>query len=498
MFRFVSSLVLLLLSTTAARAFEFGAPVPLTNSLYGTLAGEVRLASNGEDVFAFWASHGTIRAKVYYENESRVSRSVMTTTATSIDDFDVLWTGTQFLVVATHDREIRARLLDRDAFTYGGEFAVGGLGTTPRLTFNGKSVLLAHRDQGTRALLVTPLSARGEVLAPATRIEGANPADFAIASNGDGFAVLTTRVDCTFFDNTGRKQSTTSLASDAARRVTIASDGARYFAAWFTNAKSFATTIDASGSAGPTLTFDETNRGVDRAPASVWTGSDYVVAYATDRPGHTLRVQHFNRDAALTSTEPERFFDQSVGGVALLAHRGTTWLAWNPTSHGVVERLPLQHVTLASVPYGQAEQTLLAAATSATQTLVVWKENVDARSVVRSGVRSMSGSWREESVTLARDVERGVAASNANGFVAVVSDEVSGTAVRFSQAGVPLAPTIEIPFAVTGIVASGNGYVLAGLDLHSAIVVARLDASGVLSAPVNVPMSGLLTSVAIA
>ncbi|HEX2834173.1 MAG TPA: fibronectin type III domain-containing protein [Thermoanaerobaculia bacterium] len=482
--RFVVFLSLLLFSA-AARSLDFGAPVPLTNAHYGAIEAEARLVSNGDEVFVFFARHGTIRAKVWNTNEKRVARSVMTTTARTIDDFDVQWVGTHFLLVATHGDEIRARLLDRNAFAYDGEQVVLEHARTPRIACNGTNVLLLHRSAS--ALFATPLTTKGVPLASSTLLEE-NASSYAVASDGNGFASITaspSRVALTTFDAVGRRQTESVPVNANGTHATIASDGSRYFGAWM-NQSGFATTLDAAGQLGAIHSFEEASGGAHRQPAAVWDGHEFVFAYVRATDDHALRLLHFDRDAQFTRAEPPRFFDFSAAGVSLVrTARAGTLLTWNPSAQAVVEPVPLQSSTLTPAPWGAAEQQLLGVATSQSSTLVVWNELSDSRRLVRSGVRSISGGWRETSVLFAREAKHGVVATDGLTFAVAVSDERASTAILLNTLGEPKSAAVTVPFRVTGIAAIDTKFALAGVDADGSVVRAMLDAAGVLS-PVHV------------
>src|SRR5687768_5347488 len=95
-------LAVLLTLTLHGQVFSFGEPFALTNTRYGTTAAEPRLRSDGESLYAYWRSETDIRMTRIVEGARRGGLPVITTSQNGfVRDFDAVWNGTNFVVVAT-------------------------------------------------------------------------------------------------------------------------------------------------------------------------------------------------------------------------------------------------------------------------------------------------------------------------------------------------------------------------------------------------------------
>lgn len=493
----VSLLIVSLLIPVTTFALGFGNPIPLTNTRYGTVPGEARLASNGTDVFLFWAAGNSVRVTKLVDGVKRVGRPVVTITEPSFSSFDVLWNGTNFVVMSTNQRSITGRLLDRNGDPLAGEFVVVNEARYPRMAFNGTTILLLYQQVvGSRIGSLPLTKSGGPAGAGATVRPGAD--SWAVASDGRGFAAITAswgEVQLTTFDANGAITATESLSAEDTMDAAITSDGTRYFAAWFERGGHGISTVIDSGHAGLRVPFATSPYWASGPPSAAWSGSDFVLAYRDVRRDaitqlltHSVQAIHFDTQGAPTLTEPEQLANPRRYATALLAHQGRVLMAWNHEEDAVVAALPLDSKSDAT--YGAANQRLLAAARSNALTLVVWSEWMNGATSVYAGWQDAEGNWSER--LLANRVATGaVAASDGTNFVvALANEDRTGTAYRIDRRGVVSSKATAIPFNPTGIAWNGQHYGIVGEQgsggyLQFSSVAARLDTSGDLSAPIT-------------
>ena len=499
-----SALLLLFASLTvpAHATTSFGEPFPLTNTRYSGAVATGRLTSNGQDPFLAWSSGTKIRITRLVEGERRVGRGVLDTTHSG--EFDVLWTGMHFLVAAESPQGgIHVRLLDAQGNTARAAVTVATRGHSPVLTFNGTRVLLLFVDPGYGGMRIIALTQFGEVIQGPERLVHEN-ADGAVASNGHGFATLVANsesVTLAMFDERGELASKQTFPTSWGPRVTLASHGTEYLAAWLDDSGGTACIVSANGTPGPLLNFVPPRSVYHFGPSSAWTGSGYTIAYVegTTNTSRAVRVVHLDAAAHVIGEEPPVLATTEVRPqTSVLAIRGRTFLAWNSGLGTLaVAELPLTGSESQPAAYAAGDQTLLATVSSQQSTLVVWEEAVDGKYAVRAGLRSGDGSWTERSIWSGRAGSAAAATDGTNFAVVIRGWYYASAAIRLDAQGTPIKTPVPITdFRPTGIAWNGRTYAIVGeRDANNAeqpyeIVAARFDGSGALSAPVVIRASG--------
>ncbi|HYI13661.1 MAG TPA: hypothetical protein VEK57_31765 [Thermoanaerobaculia bacterium] len=125
------------------------------------------------------------------------------------------------------------------------------------------------------------------------------------------------------------------------------------------------------------------------------------------------------------------------------------------------------------------DQSLIASASAANGTLVVWNEGIDAH----VGIRGVQGAWRERALVAG---ELAVAAASDGRDFAVISESDGGwRATLLDDAGLVLQQSALVDsFQAKGVASNGSDYVVAGVDGLGNVVAARLLRDGSVSAPV--------------
>ncbi|HEX7830429.1 MAG TPA: fibronectin type III domain-containing protein [Thermoanaerobaculia bacterium] len=509
----VSLLLLSLLTPATAFAFGFGEPIALTNTRYGTVPGEARLASNGTDVFLFWSSGGFVRVTRLVEGVKRVGRPVLAVTQPGIGSFDVLWNGANFVVAGTNGTSIAGRLLDRDGEPLAGEFTLMTGARYPRLAFNGNTLLLLAEHSTFPRALTLPLTKNATPSGVSVQSLPGRADAWAVASDGRGFAAITassSELQLTNFGANGVISSSEALsvAYSGSREVAIASDGTRYFAAWIDDTGGVSVMINGSH-VGPRVPFTQESGRTYGSPSAMWSGSDFVLAYwrskydfTTEKSVDSVRAMHFDTQGVPTLAEPSQAAHRHHYATALLAHQGRVLLAWNREEDAVVDVLPGGTPSDAWSTFGAADQKLLAAVNSGTTTLVVWTETVNGVESVYAGLQDGNGNWSERLLTN-RTIYHAIAGTDGTNFVVVLAEgnpittsdyrvDYKGTAYRIDARGVVSGRTISIPFHPTGIASNGHHYAIIGVKpttppgWENDVVAARLDPSGNLSSTIMI------------
>src|SRR5687767_3702338 len=110
--------------TLFAQLPSFGTPFPLTNTRYGTAHGTPLLKTNGRDAFLFWTDNH-LRVTRLRKGERHVGRPVFDfPTSPDFTRFDVVWTGSHFVVAAEDWRATRivGRIVDANGHPAGEPF----------------------------------------------------------------------------------------------------------------------------------------------------------------------------------------------------------------------------------------------------------------------------------------------------------------------------------------------------------------------------------------
>lgn len=485
-----------------AHAAAFAEPFSLTNTRYGAVPGEARLAAIGSDVSTFWIASGSVRVTRLVPSMKRVGQPVLETTGTTMDDFDVVLMGDRFLVMAESGDAIRARVLDAVGVPIGDAVVVTLNGSSPRLAFNGTIALLLYRNQSQGRVIAQAIATDGSPSGTAQQAH-ADSLSFAVATDGRGFASIADTaqaVELTMFTPVGSVELQRTFEGaplpTTNRVVTIASNGSSYLGAWLTSTiGGTSVAIDANGTAGALHAFSRDQAGGYVAPVAVWDGTQYVLAYLRRATGIYLHVSRFDATGVVTGGDPAWSLSGDRAGAALLPHQRGVLVAWNPGDEVVVEQVPLAAGSGEYVTYGAAEQTLLANASAPDRFVVLWGEQRNGELTIHAGVRDSDGAWRERRLLTRREVEtmnavRGAAAAGADGFLVAASvDARNSVAYRLDRNGEVVGRAIAVPFAARGVAWNGKRYAVIGLhpgiDQGEDVVALTIDASGTASSVVT-------------
>jgi hypothetical protein len=494
-------LAVILVSIAAAApasAQSFGELFPLTNTRYDTAIGTPRLAANGQDFFLFWSTERKIRATSLAQSGPRVGHVVLDTSGR----FDVAWTGEVFLAASSrpfheysNDANIIGRLLDAEAQPLGDELTLAEHGREPRIAAGPEAIVMVYRGTGndTRVVVLGP---RGESTGAESRSVQQDGMGYAVAANDAGFVIAFSNANdlrTITLDRQGRVVSERALPRTARsyREVALATDGERYLLAWCTNGpgETAAAVLDENGSFGEPFVFAGSNA---RSLSAVWTGVRWSVSQES-KQGPQLHASVTHLDRALTRILAKE--ESAAGGVAnpsLASVNGRVMAAWNPfgeqSGPSSVVELPIAANQPRVATYAATQQTLLATASSADATLMVWSERSDDGTSIHTGVRTRDGQWTEQELGTAGTAA--AAASDGTRFVVMVRTENSSGAaiqkvVRLDETGRPLASSVSVPGYEAVIAWNGTHYALitSAANLEGRL----LSPSGALSAPVKIP-----------
>ena len=487
--RIVALVLLVIAPAAVAQPLFVGDPIPLADTRYGAAGAEPRLVTNGEGFFLFWATDSKIRVTRLVDGQKRAGRPVLGGT---IGQFDVVWTGTHFLVAA-EDRDasgmqqIRGRLVDARGEAIGAPFTIVSTGSAPRLAFDGARVLMTYSSsEGHSSIL---LRADGQPAAdPHHQLLALSlPGDSAAGSGAMAFVAAAAHVPdalrVTMFHPTGEIADAAHFAAPPVlgRRVAIGTDGSDTLVVW-TNGSGTAerVTVTAGGTIGGRATIAGTEGAVDIAVA--WNGEAWVVSTIANGKLHTRLVGDGSVDEA---HEPIKAHAESPVSVASL--EGRTLAAWRAVSAGqpVTVRDLAASGNGVDAAFAAAEQTFQTATSSYDAALAVWSELRDGRRTLHAGVRKTDGTWRENRI--GGDEEATLASSDGSLFLVVRQSEDGWSAVTLSDTAQVLAATPRIEtFTPTGITWDGTSWVVIGVNGATQIFAARVTRSGVVSSPVLV------------
>ncbi|HYO78468.1 MAG TPA: hypothetical protein VE010_18555, partial [Thermoanaerobaculia bacterium] len=479
----IAAALLLTATVASAQSLSFGERFPLTNTRYVTTsAGESRLVSNGREFFLFWRTGNNVRLTKLIAGDRRGGRHVMS----KVDDMDVTWTGSHFLVVGSLQGTIHGQLVDASGEPEGSPFVIGS-GSMPRLAASANGVLMVYADTELKGAMLTP---RGTMVAPA-QLPASLVNGYAVTSNGTGFAVAIGEpsfIEVVMLDGAGRHTSRT-VAYNAPRPVVsvdVASNGDGYLLAWSTyGEQKKALRLDADGTARAPVTFEEPTQGETAGGVvdAAWTGVNWAVAYTTHKPQLVTPELHVAWLEPIYANVIGR--DAQRHGVfpSLASANGRALLTWRAEYGGPVLSADLPQAAEASpVTHAAADQTLVAATSSTNATLVVWREAGAGGITTRFGLRGRDGSWLERELVPA--LTQAVAASDGQEFVIVTPQQASGSIARFvNEQGRTVGQPVAIPFPVRSIEWSGSDYVLSRSYYGAAgdPEFARLSRGGVLT-----------------
>jgi hypothetical protein len=469
-----------------AQVPPFGAPAPLTGTRYETASGDPLLRSDGQNAFLFWMDsqleeqrRGQLRVTRIDAGERGVGRPVFDTPIGTVrvrHDFDAVWTGTHFVVAAAVEGRIMGRIVTAAGNPSGEPFVIAEEGWSPRMAFNGTHILIVYEGQQDYSRLLT---ADGKpVTEPAYVFPGAILQESpAMASDGKRFAaIVSTQIGprLLIFDENGHRGAEIVLSDS--RSWSIASDGTRYLLVSNDGAQLF----DANGTAaGGTLQLPDTT--FARRIATVWTGTTWGISYVL---GGQLRV--LDLDAEARSIRSQETI-QAVTGT-IIAMNAKIVASWNAAGGIYVATRP-QPVSVAA-----SRQWLVATATSATGTLVVWEEMGNGRSVIRAGVRGRDGSWRESEITASTILwpeylpsPAALAASDGSGFLVSIRQTLFALDANGARLSTQLLPDSLRPMDIAW---DGTHYGLVGVDSSNQLRTALLSPRGELLRIGSIPFGG--------
>lgn len=472
-------LCLFVAATASAQVPPFGAPFPLANTEYGTKEGVPRLKSDGRNAFLFWTD-GPLRVTRLVPGENHIGRAVLDAPARD-NDFDAVWTGEQFIVVAaitTADRNstnIVGRLVGADGHAAGEPFVIVERADYPRLASNGTTILMLYRSSGRLESLT--LRRDGRAFGAPERIADSVEAAAIVAAGSTRFGAMVSSEAgdaLTLFDANGRLLSIRLINEHPQYRWSLASDGTRFLATFLSFPNATAMLFDGDGGLLRSLVFDSGDPSFVLPGGAVWTGSRWVIAYVKNQ---RMRVAELDASGAMVLSRQESDTEYVIDG-GITAVGGRVVAAWRGLSTVFASDLPLAANPVEAVTYGAVEQQFIAAASSADATLVLWMETRDGRSATRAGVRTRDGSWREREI--APGYFAAMPASDGSEFVLVAPQRVT----RLSANGVPLPGATELPpgFIASAVAWNGRAFAIAG-NLNGRSAIAMLSRDGVLSAP---------------
>jgi hypothetical protein len=479
----------------AAQTLHVGEPFPLTGTRYATTRGhQPLLLSNGVDPVVFWNDGRYVR--VVRAGAGVVSPSrVILNAYPGEPEYDAVWTGRQFLVVAGG---VSGQLVAANGEPLGEPFFIVA-GRRPRVAFNGRNVLLIYTKPFSNEIDTLLLSADGKVVA-SPHLSGmtADAGPVAVASNGSTFAAVAPRAvepRLLQFDAGGNLTSETLLGTYGST-ATIATDGRRYLAAVACGgggpcSPAYTRLVDANGSVGPAVEHDALLPPFPFQPSAVWSGSEWIVAYVRGLSDSSGTLTVFHLDAATAQIAKRE--QQTAGGSALATVGGRVLAAWVGDRYYdtiYVGELPLGSGVVTPVSIAPTHQLLAVAASTANGTLVAWQEIGGGVTTLYTGFRAASGGWTERRV-LAFPPNSGCyycyenmlnvfAASDGNEFILLTGL----TLRRLDAAGAPIGNPIALPnnLFYQQVLWSGRDYFLLNYE-----TITRLSPAGAVTATIPMP-----------
>jgi hypothetical protein len=460
-------LLLLLLIVCALPAFAqvppFGAPFPLANTRYGATSGKPLLRTDGKATFLFWGEKPLYVTRLI-AGERHLGRLVLDNT---IGEVDAVWIGDRFLVAGAVSRgsriDIVGRFVTPDGKGDGDPFTIAQNARSPRLAFDGTTILMMYSASGANAVV---LSRQGRFAGFVQRIGDG----FLDLTAGRGrFAAVTTEGSGTqlvILDGTGR----ISLKRELSTRQdswAVASDGERFLAV--TNApEPTAMLFEPNGNLVRTTGFTEKTSAVFSLIDTAWTGSTWAIFY--DAGGNTV-VELDQAAAGFTS----RHQFPGTGG-AITAFDFRVHAAWQDSTTLYATYLPVEADRIESVSYAAAKQELLAIASSADATLVVWKETIEGRATVYAGIRQRDGRWTERQIAQT-GATSAIASSDGQRYVVILDGK---TLLRLSATGIlsPAEPKPSPFLTAQAIAWNGHTYGVFGQVSSGGYGMALLSTDG--------------------
>jgi hypothetical protein len=503
----VRSALLLVLALPAAAAAPpfFGEPFPLTNTRYTATTGVPTLASNGTTLLVAWTAEQSVRVTRLVDGQRTTSHYVLPTYGWQ-DDVAVAWTGSFFVVAASSEIDglpvIMGRRLDANGTPVGQPFPIQLNATAPRLASSGSRTMMAYREATTSDVYARVLQPDGTVAIGSITQKIASRAAFGplfdIATNGSGFmAVASSPVEVLLarFDANGAFLGTRLLAGSQGtsrpRPTAIAANGSDYLAVWFDFTRvGVATLIDANGAPLPTIIFDEivgSPTPIFLAPRAVWKGGGWAVSYAYQvQINQRMRIAHLDAGArVVTAREPEVPIATGASATSSLLRQGNAVRAvWNadrfPNPGAMaVATLPLTFAAGSFFNLDAPDQTLLAAAGTATTGVFLWNETTDRDSTTFLSTGDLAGTYDQRALPFAAEWATAVAG---DGFLLVLRSSEGSIALRLDDNGVPVGLPIDLDFRPTSAAWNGAIWAIAG-EKDDSVVAYELTPAGVLSTP---------------
>ena len=490
MCRIILILALTLAPTLLAQTPHFGEAVPQTHTRYGAFGAEPRLVTNGQSAFLLWADDAKVRITKLIDGERRAGRPVL-----DVDRgwFDVVWTGSHFLVAAYDRRfandEIRGRLLDANGEPIGESFTITQYLGRPRLAFDGSRVLMLYgyvpgtNEYLTGFMFMRFLGVDGRPVADPANAQLSlvqRGMDVAVAAGGPGFVAATaTNVSVEIKPMSPEAVGVVwplAATETMPRRVAVASDGRNALVVW-TNGDQAAelATARQDGLVSGRMSIPGTQGATSVAAA--WNGTKWVVSTITSGKLTTHLIDGAGAQALAQSNA------HAESSVTVASLNGRTFAAWRGTGTGqpVLVRDVSQNNNGETAAFGAAKQTLQTATASHDASLIVWSETRDGRRTLHAGARSASGSWRENRI--GEDDDAPLAASNGSLFL-VIKKSASGWSAVTLTPDLQVTASTEImnAFTPTGITWDGTGWVVIGISAQSNVYAARVMPWGAVSA----------------
>jgi len=464
----------------------FGDAVPLTHTRYGAFGAEPRLTTNGQQVFLLWANGEKVRVTKLVDGEKRAGQPVL-----DVDYgwFDVVWTGSHFLVAAYDRRlnadEIRGRLLSANGDPIGESFTIVARFGRPRLASDGARVLMVYGPTSGEMYSILLRPDGTQATDPHHQFISWQSFEAAVAKGGPGFVAATSAIEqvrITTFHSNGETVASSplfTLPQVPERRVAVGSNGQDVLAVW-TNGAAAAefTTVRANGMISGRTAIAGTENSI--AVAVAWNGTKWVVSTIASGTLQTRLI-----DATTGTQVLAQSIARDSSPVSLVSLNGRTLAAWRGTGAG--QSVLVRDVSVSSsgetAAFGAAEQTFHTATSSHDAALVVWSEFRDGRRTLHAGARTTSGGWSESRI--GDDEDAPLASSDGNLFLVVKRSNSGWTAVTLTNTAAFTASTpLVTSFTPTGIAWDGAGWVLIGVSLQSNVYAVRVMPWGAVSAPV--------------
>jgi hypothetical protein len=494
------ALSILLTTTLAAQPAHFGDPFPLTNTRYGAFGANPQLIANGRDVFLAWRTTHDLRITRLADGEKRVGHLALA----DLYEFEygIVWTGTHFLLAATKTdvtssaSTVVGRLIDATGEPIGAPFELAS-GRFVSLATDGENVLMVYTNAN---------EARSRLLTLDGQPAGVDFGSFASAArlvrNGNGYTGVAAEpnlVRVLRYDPDGFPRSQRAVWSSSAvvTGLAVANSPSDALVVWTDNTggvHAVRVRLDGLVETAFTIATEPQDRGAYH-PSVVWNGATYSIAYTTADSTHfesnvpILRVDAVTH-LVIAQDPPGHALLESATSLAVL--NGHVTAAWQASTRNLSDFTLRGRVLVrdaatagdgATAAISAQEQRPSVTASSQNATLVVWSELGDAQTTMRAGLRQHDGSWSERA--LAADETPVAAASDGNGFAAIVRNQASESSVLlFDTRGRPIARSATFPFGPVDLAWNGSSYVAVGANTHGDLVAAQISTSGVISTPV--------------